>query len=1226
MKMIDPTYLRTIHDGLLSGNIHKVNASTLPIGLIGIYEDALPPASNVSERKKFLEFFAVWALLKKEVSAVFVVPLLEGWTEEQVLDYISKYSKWFNSPVSGKYVLYHERIRSFLLQKVSHGHFIACNESLIKKCQTALQAKSGEECEYYALEHLSLHLLIQAMESKDAAALKTLAYDTAHWNRQVEISKGFEWSKRLLNDMMLWASKYDDEEVIECALNKVDLHHQEQNDAPRIVELVAQNDIETALQRIEAFGGNDKEGIQRKFILYMLCLMELTLLDSKDKPFRKDAIEKLLKHLDENMPVDHSVLNWDDFFPSYLMFQMACEWAEMGLDFMIVYKRTDNWKKDWIKETASFTDIQIGVLLDCARSISDESDKIPTLATISTELAIQGKVEEAASVIEEALAFARDINSDRTKSSLLKDISAELAKQDKLEEALACALGISNDRAKSSALKDISTELAKQGRVDEAAAAMQEALTCARGISDDHRKSIALKDISTEMAKQCMAEEVAIVMQEALACAEGISDDYWKSLALKDITTELAKQEKISEALEYARSISDEDTKNHALQSISTELAKQGKILEALECARDISNDKHKSRALMNIANEHAKQGNTEEFKSVIQDSITYALAVNDENERSKALKDIVFVLAKNEKLEESLACSLDISDDFSRIIALEEIAVDIAKQGLLEESIIFAKNINSEIFKSSALRTIAIELAKKGQLEESLACIIDDWQKFRALMDIAAALSKNGQLEETAMLLQNSLDINRGIIDNWQKGIILNDIAVELCKQGQLKESLEWANNISDGILKNFALKDIAVELSKKGYTEESLACAEGIRDESEKSSALKEIAVELLKKGQLLEALACARNISDEVENSNALKEISVELFKKGQKELSATVIQEALACAHKISLNMPKSKALKEIAVELVKQGQMIASLACAKVISDDNWKNGAIEEIAVELSKQEKLEEALECAQSISDHFRKSSTLESIAVELSKLGLIEKSLAIARGITDESNKSSALKVIAVEMIKFDQIETSSTVMQESLAIARGLNNVRNKSSVLKGIAVELSIQGQSEEALFIARGLSDEIEKSSALKEIAIELVKRGNWSLAEKIIMEIPLIAERYSCWKGIVSSINNEIGRQKGLERMNKFQYQESKIFYVKGWSEELPFIEINDECFQHALPHLLSDPDSIAKVLQKYALRSVAFKNLLPNKLNRLNRTLDIQWAIDIKKSLSVN
>jgi hypothetical protein len=235
----DPTYLRTIHDGLLSGSVHKDNASALPQGLVGMYEEALPPASNVNERKKFLEFFTVWGLLKKEVSAGFVVPLFEGWSEAEVLEYIAQYSKWFNSTAGGTYVLYHERLRAFVLQKISHGQFMACNEAIINQRLVALQVKAADEWERYALEHLSSHLLIQAMESKDANTLKALAYDTAHWNRQVEISKGFEWSKRMLKDMMLWASKYNDDEVIVCALNNVDLHHWGQNDAPGIVELVA---------------------------------------------------------------------------------------------------------------------------------------------------------------------------------------------------------------------------------------------------------------------------------------------------------------------------------------------------------------------------------------------------------------------------------------------------------------------------------------------------------------------------------------------------------------------------------------------------------------------------------------------------------------------------------------------------------------------------------------------------------------------------------------------------------------------------------------------------------------------------------------------------------------------------------------------------------------------------------------------------------------------------
>ena len=585
--MVDPTYLRTIRDGLVTGSVNKDNASSLPYGLVGVYEGALPPLTNAADRQKFNELFAVWALLKKEVSAAFTAPLLAGWTEDQVIGYIAQYSKWFNSPVSGMYVLYHERLRTFVLQKISQDHLSRCNHALIQQSSLALQSKSGDEWERYALEHLSTHLLTATMGSKDASALEALAYNTSHWNRQIEFSKGFEWSKRMLNDMMLWASKYDDDEVIECALNKVDLYHMEQNDAPRIVELVAQNDIETALQRIESFGGNGQEGLQRKFILYMLCLMELTLLDSKDKPFRKDVIEKLLRHLDDNLRVDYSILNWKDFFPSYALFLMACEWAGLGLAYVIAYKRTDNWEIDWITDNGPYNDLQFEVLITCARGISDESDKSSALKDISTELAKQGKVEEAASAIQEALTYAMGISDDYLKSRALEDISTELAKQGKVEEALTCARCISDDYLKISALKDISTELDKQGKVEEAASAVQEALTCARGISSDGLKSSALNDISAELANQGKVEE-------ALTCARGISDESHKSSALSAISTELANQGKVEEALTCARGISDDYCKSSALKNISTELAKQGDWVFAENISLEIPQLKEK--------------------------------------------------------------------------------------------------------------------------------------------------------------------------------------------------------------------------------------------------------------------------------------------------------------------------------------------------------------------------------------------------------------------------------------------------------------------------------------------------------------------------------------------------------------------------------------------------------------------------------------------------------
>ena len=144
----DPTYLRSIYDGLSAGSINKDNATALPIGLEGIYEEALPHESNVNERKKFMEFFGVWALLKKEVSVEFVLPLLEGWMEKEVLDYIGRYSKWFNSPAPGKYLLYHFNFRAYLLLRMGNNLIYSLNKDLVFNGE-----KQSEYYKAYYIDH-----------------------------------------------------------------------------------------------------------------------------------------------------------------------------------------------------------------------------------------------------------------------------------------------------------------------------------------------------------------------------------------------------------------------------------------------------------------------------------------------------------------------------------------------------------------------------------------------------------------------------------------------------------------------------------------------------------------------------------------------------------------------------------------------------------------------------------------------------------------------------------------------------------------------------------------------------------------------------------------------------------------------------------------------------------------------------------------------------------------
>jgi tetratricopeptide (TPR) repeat protein len=1191
----DPTYLRTIHDGLLSGAVHKDNASALPLGLVGMYEEALPSASIVNDRKKFLEFFAVWALLKKEVSAGFVVPLLEGWfkkidlhleadglfrkREEEVLEYIAQFSKWFNSPASGTYVLYHERLRAFALQKISDGQFKACNESIINQCRVSLQAKAGDEWERYALEHLSSHLLIQAMESKDATPLKALAYNTAHWNRQVEISKGFEWSKRMLNDMMLWASKYDDDEVIECALNKVDLHHLEQNDAPRIVELVAQNDIETALQRIEAFGGNDKEGLQRKFILYMLCLMELTLLDSKDKPFRKEAIEKLLKHLDESLPVDHSVLKWNDFFPSYLMFLMACEWAELGLDYLIVYKRTDDWEKDWIPEKGPYGDKQFVVLLQCSSAISDPIEK----------------------------------------GSALNHTSTELARQGKAVEATVCATGIRDDGIKIRALQVISTELAKQGKVDQAASAMQEALAFSMGIYDVQWKCSMLKDISAELLIQHRVVESESIILEAFALAKSISDDESKRRVLKDISTELAKHGKIDEAASAMQeamaasvSISSERARSSALMDISIELARQGKVDEALICAKGIVKDRARSSALLFISREFAKLGRTEDALDCARGTIEERFLAFDARDHTKALQYIAVELARQGKIEEALVLSRDINNDFTKSIALQSISSELTKQGMIDEgtfmmheALTCAKGIIDDRDRSAALEIMSTELAKRGNIFEALGCaqiIGNDYYywKNRALKKIANELAKQGKTIESRFALQNVLSSDRGKWVNYSKFGSLKDISTELAKMGKTKEAsvamkevIMYARRMSDGLAKWSWLRYISIELAKQGKTDEALDCAKGVTNDRYKNGAFKAISGELAVQGKTSEALDCALKISDQREKSSALKDISCELAKQGKNE-------EALDCARGINSDYSKGIALQSISSELAKQDMIKEALDCARGISDDYSKSWALKDISGELTKQGRTDKA-------------------------RL-VIQEALDCARGISNDIWKIIALIKISTELANQGKTDEASFAMQEALTFARGISSDTNRSSALFSISTELAKQRRTDDALECARGIIDERDKTNALQSISGELAKKGNWNLAETIGWNITQIVDRHSCWTTLAKNDCKENESRKALRQVNQFKTDEARLFYLKGWAETVNQQDADNACVQEALSQLVNDPESIEMLLQKHALYEVFFGYAGLKKINRLNRTLNIQWAIDIKNSFSAN
>jgi hypothetical protein len=917
------------------------------------------------------------------------------------------------------YQLFHESFREYLVKEKALKVKDAM-EHIIDFCSTWRDLEGTWE-QRYALQHYAAHAAASAREARSTELL-TLPGNTAYIETQKKVLKQFDATKELYRSCLLKASQlkqYDRQ--LEAALCLVDLKYEEANDAPQVVALVAAGDIDLALKRIESFGGTDEEGVKRRFTLYMLCLMELTLLESKTKPFRKAAIEKLLNHLDEHIPPDTSIINWKDFFPSYLMFLMACEWAE--LDYLIVYKRTVDWENEWLSEKGPFSDLQFEVLLACARGISDGAGKSSVLADISTELAKQGKVDEAASAMQEALTCARGISYDYWKSRALTDISTELAKQGKADEAasamqeeLTCARGISDYR-KSRALNDISTELAKQGKVDEAATAMQEALTCARGISDGADRSSVLTDISTELAKQGKVDEAASVIQEALTYARGINDSKNKSRALAAISTEQAKQCKVDEAasamqeaLTCARGISFDYQKSSALRDISAELSKQGYVeeaassmQEALVCARGISDEEFKSRALRDISTELAKQGHLEEAASSMQEALTFARGISDDFWKTSVLRDISAELAKQghveeaaSSMQETLACARGKSSDYRKSIALASISTELAKQGKGEEALTFAMGIS------------------------------DDYRKSIALAYISTELGIHGNVDEAASAMQEALTFAMGISDDYPKSSALAAISTELARQGKVPEALTCARGISDDNRKSFALAAMSTVLGIQGKVEEAalamqetLTFARGIRDDGAKISALAHISNELARQGKVTEALTLARGISSDYLKSIALASISTELAKLGKVDEVASAMQEALTFARGISDDFWKSSALKYNSTELAKQ---------------DNWAH--TETTGLEIPQ---LAERHSCWKTIAENSCKENGWQKALEQVSKFQSDEAHLFYLKGwaeAVNENDADSTCLQIALSQLAHDSESIENLVQKHAL----------------------------------------------------------------------------------------------------------------------------------------------------------------------------------------------
>ena len=276
--MLDPSYLRSIRDGILNGTIEANNNEALPDGLVGLYDKELfSPTMKWKERSQLLHFFLVFALAQKEISADFAAEILgDDWYDQaedntskeekrlqRVNELIQVHSKRFSSAGGGKYRLYHERFRVYVLQKVSEEDIAQFNNKFIALCEKALEVKKEKdipEKESYALEFITTHFYVSAMQGvteclnkEHAAALKKYAYAQQFWERQISLTQRYVLPKLSLDNLIRWGTKFDDKRIIfETNLKLIELANIEikRTSQDSLIELV-KLDFELAISRIQ---------------------------------------------------------------------------------------------------------------------------------------------------------------------------------------------------------------------------------------------------------------------------------------------------------------------------------------------------------------------------------------------------------------------------------------------------------------------------------------------------------------------------------------------------------------------------------------------------------------------------------------------------------------------------------------------------------------------------------------------------------------------------------------------------------------------------------------------------------------------------------------------------------------------------------------------------------------------------------------------------------------
>lgn len=1191
-----PLYLKLLCDSISNGVIALNDISALPEKINEYYKGILWRYTNdhkygnailrslftLAAAKDYLNLTQLGRINNfDEITKIFIGSILR-----EVL------SKKENYDEASSYQLFHESFREYL-QKEKKEEVEEARERIIEFC-TRWEELEGSASQYYALQYYATHLK-ESRKSKRRQELLQLLNNKDYIRTQKQVLRQFDSTKNLRQLGLAEACEQNNWEVqLETALSLVDLKYEEANDVSAVVDMIANEEIELALKRIENFGGQDQEGLKRKFILYMLCLAELTLLGSKEKPFRKKAIEILINHFNHQFPVGNSVINWNEFFPTQLIHLISIELNELEISYMNFYKYTKKWEGLYFTNKKNkLNKKEIKFLIESAKELNESIYKNIAYQDIARILAKQGEIENS-------LLIANKISSNYSKSIVYSIISKELALKDQFQVSLKLARNISEPKIKSLALLRIASILTEKGKRVESSIIIKEALTDLYDFGNEQLEFLQVSNIILKLAQNGAVEDALII-------AKTIKNKFIKGISFSILSTILFFQNRKSDAIllliegkSTVSQLEDAVWRNKAFSILSIELIKQNKLIESISLIEDISFYETKCETLINIAIELFKQKKGKEGESIIQKAINLIGYLDNSYDKYKSLTSISKIYISQQKIAKSFELLSDVPERF-KSRALSELAIRLFEANKIEEGMKLASMIQDEKGITITFKVLADKLIENGELNEAVSLLKDNlinikkyserYWKERELVIIGKKLAKEGYFNK-------SLWVTKFINENHFKDEILSSIGSEIVEKRNIKYAIQILSKIKSDYWRDKTISLISLQMANKNELVKAIELTDSISDETER--IINKIIISIIADSQFPGII---------------LKNYLDEIFKIGNKINQA----DTLLKIYRLLLDNNKEK---------VADLYLLTALEFSRQITDEFHKSSFLKEIFSELTKKGKEEdakkiyhEALTFAKSIEEDFRKSRALNEIFQELISLGLEKDAINILPYIIDQSEKDDALTTLSISLSRKKQF--SSAVKN-----SRKIIDIDKRLQSLCIIYSYMEREEKHQESFSILSEIFDLIKnlkkliKSKEISRILIAFADEDNWEIAEKIFFEIPENSIRENSWENIAK---NQIIKSNWKDALLKKDFIKNQIaynYYLIGWAKCLNSMEVDKSFLQISLPYIIRNTDSLEILLQKYALYETFLGNSSQEQLNRFTQSLNIQWALDILKS----